>query len=145
MTRRTRTSSSRTTRRARLLPPACRHSTSLPIFRTIRISTDQASPPSHTASPTTLQFVPNVGSSSNYAVAWNDTVTAAGNTYDQVEFSIYSQSGSQVGTASTFQIADGNAQDIELTTATIGGTSVEILVYGDDTGTNVVEFRISTL
>ena len=68
----------------------------------------------HTYSPNALQFVPNVGTNDNYAFAWNDTVTAGGNTYDQVEFAIYSKSGTQVGSTFTAQIADGNAQDIEL-------------------------------
>ena len=99
----------------------------------------------HTYSPEALQFAINVGSSNNYAFAWNDTITAGGNTYDQVEFGIYNSSGTAVsGSQHQFQIADGNAQDIELGTATIDGTAVVILTYGDDTGTNVVEFNANT-
>ena len=99
----------------------------------------------HTYSPEALQFAINVGSSNNYAFAWNDTITAGGNAYDQVEFGIYNSSGTAVsGSQHQFQIADGNAQDIELDTATIDGTAVVILTYGDDTGTNVVEFNANT-
>ena len=93
----------------------------------------EALPANHTYSPTALQFVPNVGSSANYAFAWNDTVTVGSNTYDQVEFEIYSSSGTAVpGSQHQFQIADGNAQSVELDTATIDGTAVIILIYGDD-------------
>ena len=42
---------------------------------------------------------------------------------------------------STFQVAD--AQNLQLTTATINGINVEILAYGDNTGTHVVEFDIN--
>jgi len=99
--------------------------------------------PTHTYSAEALQFVPNVGSSDNYAFAWNDTITAGGNTFDQVEFAIYTASGTMVS-QQTFQIPDGNQQSVALDTATIDGTSVVVLVYGDDTGTNVVEFNANT-
>jgi len=97
----------------------------------------------HTYSAEALQFVPNVGSSDNYAFAWNDTITAGGNTFDQVEFAIYTASGTMV-TQQTFQIPDGNQQSVALDTATIDGTNVVVLAYGDDTGTNVVEFNANT-
>ena len=45
---------------------------------------------------------------------------------------------------STFQIADGNAQNIRLATTTINGINVAILAYGDDTGTHVVEFNATS-
>ena len=66
-------------------------------------------------------------------------------THDQVEFAIY-RSGAELGhqlvSQSTFQIADGNAQNIRLATATINGVNVtNILAYGDNTGTHVVEFN----
>ena len=43
----------------------------------------------------------------------------------------------------TFQIADGNPQKISLISTVINGVDVEILAYGDDTGTHVVEFDSS--
>ena len=105
--------------------------------------TQQPQSPTHTASPNSLQFVPNVGSGSGYSFAWNDTVTDSNGTHDQVEFAIYHPSTSTLVSQSEFQIADGNAQNIELATATIDGVNVEILVYGDNSGTHVVEFNAS--
>ena len=105
--------------------------------------TEQAPSSSHTYSANSLQFVPNAGASGDYAFVWDDTVTVSGQsqTYDQVEFALYTQSGSLVSSISTFQVAD--AQNIELQTATIDGANVEILAYGDNTGTHVVEFDAS--
>ena len=42
---------------------------------------------------------------------------------------------------STFQIADGNAQNVRIATTTVNGVNVAILAYGDNTGTHVVEFN----
>ena len=102
--------------------------------------TQQPASSTHTYSANSLMFALDTGGS-NYSFAWDDTVTAAGNTYHQVEFAIYTQSGSLVSPISTFQVAD--AQNVELQQATIDGASVEILAYGDNTGTHVVEFDTS--
>jgi len=94
---------------------------------------------------TGLFFAPNVGAGTGYSLAWNDTVTDSNGTHDQVEFAIYdSRLGTPLVSQSTFQIADGNAQSVRLATTTINGVNVAILAYGDNTGTNVVEFNTSS-
>jgi len=102
--------------------------------------TQQPASSTHTYSANSLMFALDTGGSS-YSFAWDDTVTAGGSTYHQVEFALYTQSGSLVSPISTFQVAD--AQNIELQQATIDGANVEILAYGDNTGTHVVEFDAS--
>ena len=52
------------------------------------------------------------------SLAWNDTVTDSNGTHDQVEFAIYQPSTSTLVSQSTYQIADGNAQNIRLMAAT---------------------------
>ena len=103
---------------------------------------EEATSTTHTVSPSSLQFAPNAGSGTGWSFAWNDTVTDSNGTHDQVEFALYNSSGTLVS-QSEFQIADGNAQAIQLDATTINGAAVEILVYSDDTGTNVVEFNSS--
>ena len=113
----------------------------------IDLINQEASSGNHTESPTALQFAPNVGPGSGYSLAWNDIVTDSNGTHDQVEFAIYGPSlspGHQLVSQSTFQIADGNAQNIRLATTTINGVNVAILAYGDDTGTHVVEFNATS-
>ena len=94
----------------------------------------------HTVLPVSLFFTPNVGAGSGLSFAWNDTLMSGGNTVgDQVEFQIY-HSG-VLFAHQEFQIPDGNAQNIRLFATNIPGTgNVELLAYGDDTGTHVVEF-----
>ena len=99
----------------------------------------------HTFVPTNLQFALNNGPNNGSSVAWNDAVTDSQGNFlgDQVEFAVVKNGALVAGSQSVFQIADGNAQSISLTTATIGGVNVEILAYGDDAGTHVVEFDTS--
>ena len=78
---------------------------------------------------------------SNYAIAWNETVTDAYGTHDQVEYVL--DNGSAVIKQLTFQIGDGQAQNVRLATINIGGQAFEVLVYGDNTSTNIVEFDSS--
>jgi hypothetical protein len=105
--------------------------------------TQEASPPNHTGSPSALAFTPNQGSDNGWSFAWNDTVTVGGNTYDQVEFAMYSATGAALlANPVTFQ-TDGNTQAIQVDAATILGVSVEILVFSDNTSTTVVEFNSS--
>jgi hypothetical protein len=103
----------------------------------------QAPSSAHTSSSNSLVFVPNAGSASGYSLAWDDTVTAGGTTYQQVEFAIYHPRTGTLVSQSEFQIADGNVQNVELAATTIDGANVEILAYGDNTGTHVVEFDAS--
>ena len=113
----------------------------------IDLINQEASSGNHTETPTALQFAPNVGAGSGYSLAWNDIVTDSNGTHDQVEFAIYGPSlspGNQLVSQSTFQIANGNAQNIRLATTTINGVNVAILAYGDDTGTHVVEFNATS-
>ena len=100
----------------------------------------------HISSPNSLVFTQNAGLGTGYSFAWNDTVTdSSGHTHDQVEFALYTPSGSSftLASQSEFQIADGNAQSVQVVGTTIDGAGVEILAYGDNTGTQVVEFNSS--
>ena len=83
----------------------------------------------------------NTAASSGYSLGWNETVTDINGTHDQVEFAIYTPSNSTLVSQSEFQIADGQAQNIRLVSATINGVNVTVLAYGDNTGTHVVEFN----
>ena len=78
---------------------------------------------------------------SNYAIAWNETVTDAYGTHDQVEYVL--DNGSTVIKQLTFQIGDGQTQNVRLATINIGGQAFEVLVYGDNTATNIIEFNSS--
>ena len=96
-----------------------------------------ASFPGGPSNPLTYQVV-----GSNYAVAWNETVTDAYGTHDQVEFVL--DNGSSVISRTTFQIADATAQNVRLGTVNLGGQLFEVLVYGDNTATHIVEFNATT-
>ncbi len=87
-----------------------------------------------------------------YATAWNDTVTDGNGTHDQVEFAIFAPNTLSASDAvmpgttvsqSTFQIADGNAQNIRVGSFSFGGSAFEYLAYGDSTATHIVEFDSS--
>jgi T5SS/PEP-CTERM-associated repeat protein len=104
--------------------------------------TQEPDSPDHTYGAIGLQFTPNSTPGSGYSFAWNETVTDSNGTHDQVEFAIF-KNGS-VFSQSTFQIADGLAQNIRLLTANISGTFVTLMSYGDANGTNVVEFNQAT-
>ncbi|HXX09385.1 MAG TPA: hypothetical protein VEJ43_15130, partial [Pseudolabrys sp.] len=95
----------------------------------------------HTVIPVGLFFTPNIGG--NYSFAWNDTVTDTFGTHDQVEFAIYNSAGTLLS-HQEFQIPDGQAQNIRVFAQNIPGTGpVELLAYGDDAGTHVIEFDTS--
>ncbi len=104
------------------------------------ITVESAPTSSHTVSPNSLTFTPNSGSGTGWSFAWDDTVTDTNGTHNQVEFALYNASGTLVS-QSEFQVADGNVQNVELDTTTINGAAAEILIYSDDTGTNVVAFN----
>ena len=106
------------------------------------ITVESAPTNSHTVSPNSLLFTPNSGSGTGWSFAWDDTVTDTNGTHNQVEFALYTASGTLVS-QSEFQIADGNVQNVEVSASTVNGASAEILVYSDDTGTNVVVFNSS--
>ena len=80
----------------------------------------------------------------SYATAWSETVVDSTGTHDQVEFVIYDPGVINGHTAhivsrSTFQIADGNPQNVRL--GSFGDLAV--LAYGDNTNTQLVEFNSS--
>jgi T5SS/PEP-CTERM-associated repeat protein len=104
--------------------------------------TQEPDSPDHTYGAIGLQVTPNSTAGSGYSFAWNETVTDGNGTHDQVEFAIF-KSGS-VLSQSTFQIADGLAQNIRLLTANISGTFVTLMSYGDANGTHLVEFNQAT-
>ena len=82
-----------------------------------------------------LAFMPT---GSGLAFAWNDTVTDSNGTHDQVEFAHLQprHAGVAVGVPDRRrQCAEGPGLLDE-----ISGVNVDILAYGDDTGTHVVEF-----
>ena len=102
-----------------------------------------------TASGSALQFTQANG---QIVVGWNETVTDAAGTHDQVEFAIFDPNtvntgGSFVAGAlvsqTAFQIADGDAQNIRVGSFSLDGSTFEYLVYGDTTATHIVEFNSS--
>ena len=95
-------------------------------------------PPSNGALLPGIAVTGNQGANSGFSFAWNDSVTDSNGSHDQVEFAIV-RNGSVVS-QSTFQIADGDAQSVRLLSTNISGVNVELLAYGDDSGTHVVEF-----
>ena len=105
--------------------------------------TQEAGSGDHTGVQLALFFTPNVAAGSGYSLAWNDTVTDSNGTHDQVEFAIYHPSSATLVTQQTFQIADGNAQNIRVLATTINGVNVELLAYGDANGTHIIEFDSS--
>ncbi|MEA2995618.1 MAG: hypothetical protein QOG74_1167, partial [Alphaproteobacteria bacterium] len=81
------------------------------------------------------QFSPATGN--EYATAWSETVTDGTGTHDQVEFVVFRPGqGGGIVSRSTFQIANGNPQNIALNVT----NDVAMLAYGDATATNLVEF-----
>ena len=101
----------------------------------------EATDGTHTGNPTSLFFT-QPGGSGPLFVAWNETVTIDGNpnTYDQVEFVMHAPFLAQVDQYFTYQIPDGQAQNIKLQAhGTSTGTVVD-LAYGDNASTTIVEF-----
>ena len=96
--------------------------------------------PGGAASP--LQFSQlSSANTNNYIIGWNETVQDLNGTHDQVEFVEFKQgSGGGVVARSTFQIADGQAQNIRI--FSLPGDFI-LLAYGDDTATHLVEFNAS--
>ena len=104
----------------------------------------------HTGSTTSLFDIQPGGGSGPIFAAWNEIVTVDGdpNAYDQVEFVRHASNLAPVDQYFTYQIADGQAQNIKLQShnysSTLGtGTMVE-LAYGDGTFTTIVEFFYNT-
>ena len=102
----------------------------------------QPTTPNHTGSLDGLVFAPNSGPGSGYSFAWNDAVTDIYGTHDQVEFAIW-HPGTGIVSQSTFHVPDGNAQNIRLFATSINGQNVEVLAYGWNNGTYVIEFDSS--
>jgi hypothetical protein len=96
----------------------------------------------HGVPTSALQFALNPTSGSGFSFAWNETVTDSNGTHDQVEFALVtSVSGVWTVTSrSTFQVSDGELQNVRVGTYNYLGNNFEVLAYGDDTGTHVVEF-----
>jgi hypothetical protein len=89
-----------------------------------------------------IQFV-QVSSTNGgqYAVVWNETVNDSAGTHDQVEFVLTNVF------RTTFQIADGNAQNVrigEFSDPAIAGQDDVVVVYGDDSGTHIIEYGVTT-
>jgi VCBS repeat-containing protein len=95
----------------------------------------------------TAQAIQFVQVSSNnggkYAVVWNETVTDSAGTHDQVEFFIANGTNSY---RQTFQIADGNAQNVRIGEFTDPANSNQddvVVVCGDDFGTHILEYGVT--
>ena len=110
----------------------------------------EANDGTHTGSTTSLFDIQPGGGSGPIFAAWNEIVTVDGdpNAYDQVEFVRHASNLAPVDQYFTYQISDGQAQNIKLQShnysGTLGtGTMVE-LAYGDGTFTTIVEFFYNT-
>ncbi len=102
----------------------------------------EATDGTHTGNPTSLFFT-QPGGSGPLFVAWNETVKVDGNpnTYDQVEFVRHAPFiAGQVDQYFTYQIPDGQAQNVKLQAHGVGAGTVVYLAYGDGASTTIVEF-----
>ncbi|MDB5637834.1 MAG: Ig family protein, partial [Bradyrhizobium sp.] len=90
-----------------------------------------------------IQFVQvSSANGGRYAVAWNETVNDSAGTHDQVEFALTGTGGFHT----TFQIADGLAQNIrigEFSDPAVAGQDDVVVVYGDDFGTHILEYGVT--
>jgi len=102
----------------------------------------EENPKTHTLVTSALRFA-QFSSATGYelAVAWNEQVTDANGTHDQVEFVEYNLATNSVVSQQTFQLADGLPQNINLSIA----NDIAVVEYGDNTATNLVEFNASGL
>ncbi|MFI5091309.1 MAG: beta strand repeat-containing protein, partial [Terriglobales bacterium] len=105
----------------------------------------EATDSTHTGNPTSLFFT-QPGGSGPLFVAWNEIVKVDGNpnTYDQVEFVRHAPFLPQVDQYFTYQIPDGQAQDIKLQahgySGVLGTGTMVYLGFGDGASTTIVEF-----
>ena len=99
-----------------------------------------------------IQFVQvSQANNFNYALAWNETVTDTNGTHDQVEFDVLTGNGNGQGSGAvvfhtTFQIANGDPQNLrigEFVDPTVAGQDDVVIVYGDDTGTHILEYGVT--
>jgi hypothetical protein len=83
---------------------------------------------------------------SNYIVAWNETVTDSNGTHDQVEFAVANSGTGAVIFQTTFQMADGDPQNVRIGAFVDPVNSSQddvVVVYGDDTGTHILEYAVT--
>ena len=96
-----------------------------------------------------LQFIESSDNGNDYFVVWNETITSSGTPIgDQVEVAaIKPGSGSvAVEARAEFQIADGQAQNVrvgEFTDPVNSSQDDVVVVYGDDTGTHIIEYDVT--
>ena len=97
-----------------------------------------------------LQFVQvSSNNASDYAIAWNETVTVNSSSHDQVEFVVFKpNAGGGIVLQATFQIpdSDGEPQNVRIGEFTDPFNSNQddvVLVYGDDTGTHIREYGVT--
>ena len=90
----------------------------------------------------TLAYSPYPLAGEGYAIAWNETVTDAYGTHDQVEFATF-RSADNYLKQTVFPIGDDTEQNVRVGTFRYNGQSYVVLVYGDNTTTNIVEFDSS--
>ena len=106
--------------------------------------TQEVNPANGTVSGSALQFAP-ITNAGSFVAAWNDTVTDGNGSHDQVEFAIFAANavGGSTISHSTFQIADGDVQNIRVGAFSFNGSTFEYVAYGDATATHIVEFDAS--
>ena len=96
-----------------------------------------------------LEFLQASANNANdWLVAWNETVVNATNGSflgDQVEF-VIDKPGTgliNIGSTTHFTVQLADAQDVHLTTYSVGTNDFVVLAYGDATATHLVDFEIS--
>ncbi len=98
-----------------------------------------------------LQFAQSPDNGNDYFVAWNETVNSSTGAFlgDQVEFAVLNPINSTTVTVelqNTFQIADGQAQNVRVGEFTDPFNSSQddvVVAYGDDTGTHINEYAVT--
>lgn len=106
--------------------------------------TQEVNPANGTVSGSALQFAP-ITNTGSFVAAWNDAVTDGNGNHDQVELAIFTPNavGGSTISHSTFQIADGDVQNIRVGAFSFNGATFEYVAYGDATATHIVEFDAS--
>ena len=96
-----------------------------------------------------LQFVQSPDNGNDYFVVWNETVADSQGTHDQVEFAVANSAGTELSlpsSISTFQ-TDGRPQNVrvgEFTDPVNSSRDDVVVVYGDDTGTHILEYAVTS-
>ena len=95
-----------------------------------------------------LQFTESGDNGNDYFVVWNETITSSGSPIgDQVEIAAIKPGGGSVTVEARaeIKIADGDAQNVRIGEFTDPNNSAQddvVVVYGDDTGTHILEFAV---